>query len=291
MNNKSILACTLCLIILAVCNACTNSGQPSSSTQQASPAPSAAVATATPFVALPQGTQILNTQTFKSPGQNSYTIQTVEDDQEEAAPAPSSRTPDAAALAAPMSGDKYVGTARKAAKLSIANAPLETFTDLSTLINSLTAENTMVHHVPPITVADTSNRVAEEKRNVKVKVFLYAASRENDNDFHLILGRAPSLAPAVYFTMELSGLPANNSSSFTKLKATRTAFKDFFGTRLPSANYDFYSPPIPVEIEGSLFFDMSHATGSRPGPASLRPKMPVVWEVHPITRITFEPTP
>ncbi len=288
MNNKFILACTLCLVILAVCNACTNSP---SSTQQTSPAPSAVVATATPFVALPQGTQILNTQTFKSSGQNSYMIQTVVDDQEEALRSQPSETRDAAALAAPVSGDKYVGTARKAAKLSIANAPLETFTDLSALINSLAAENTMVHHVPPITVADTSNRVAEEKRNVKVKVFLYAASREKDNDFHLILGRAPGLSPALYFTMELSGLPANSSGSFTKLKAARTAFKNFFGTSLPGLNYDFYSPPIPVEIEGSLFFDMSHATGSRPGPVSLRPKMPVIWEVHPITRITFEPTP
>ena len=291
MNNKSILACTLCLIILAVCNACTNSGQPSSSTQQASPAPSAAVATATPFVALPQGTQILNTQTFKSPNQTSYTIQTVEDDQEEALRSQPSGTREVAPMAAPVSGDQYVGTARKAAKLSIANAPLETFGDLSTLINSLAAENKMAHHVPPITTAATSNRVAEEKRNVKIKVFLYAASREDDNDFHLILGRAPGISPALYFTMELSGLPANSSSSFTKLKAARTAFKVFFGISLPGSNYDFYSPPIPVEIEGSLFFDINHVTGSRPGPASLRPKMPVVWEVHPITRITFEPTP
>ena len=117
MNNKSILACTLCLIILAVCNACTNSGQPSSSTQQASPAPSAAVATATPFVALPQGTQILNTQTFKSPNQTSYTIQTVEDDQEEALRSQPSGTREVAPMAAPVSGDQYVGTARKAAKL------------------------------------------------------------------------------------------------------------------------------------------------------------------------------
>ena len=34
---------------------------------------------------------------------------------------------------------------------------------------------------------------------------------------------------------------------------------------------------------------MSHATGSRPGPAKLRPNMPVVWEIHPISKIVFEP--
>lgn len=288
MSNKSILACAVCLVVLAVCNACTNSGQPA---QQSSPAPSAAVATATPFVALPQDTKILQTQTFKSPNQTSYTIQTVEDDREEALRSQPSGTRDVAPGLAAAASDSYVGTARKAAKLAIANAPLETFKDLSTLINSLAPENKMAHHVPPITTTATSNRVAEEKRNVKVKVFLYAASREDDNDFHLILGRAPGSTPAVYFTMELSGLPPNSSSSFTKLKAARTAFKNFFGTSLPGSNYDFYSPPIPVEIEGSLFFDVNHVTGSRPGPASLRPKMPVVWEVHPITRITFEPTP
>ena len=42
-------------------------------------------------------------------------------------------------------------------------------------------------------------------------------------------------------------------------------------------------------VEGSLFFDMSHATGTPPGPSSLRPNMPTIWEVHPITRIVFEP--
>jgi len=49
--------------------------------------------------------------------------------------------------------------------------------------------------------------------------------------------------------------------------------------------YDFYDPPIPIKIEGSLFFDITHATGSRPGPHSLKSRMPVIWEVHPLTSI------
>ena len=53
--------------------------------------------------------------------------------------------------------------------------------------------------------------------------------------------------------------------------------------------YDFYDPPIPIQVEGSLFFDMSHATGQRPGPQSLKSRMPTIWEVHPISSITFEP--
>ena len=43
-----------------------------------------------------------------------------------------------------------------------------------------------------------------------------------------------------------------------------------------------------MEIEDSSFFDMSHASGSRPGPKTLKPFMPVVWEVHPISRIVME---
>jgi len=92
--------------------------------------------------------------------------------------------------------------------------------------------------------------------------------------------------------MELSGLPPSSSASFKKLKAVRDAFKKFFNDNfegnLPGLSYDFYDPPIAVEVEGSLFFDMTHATGSRPGPKSLKSRMPVIWEVHPISKMTFE---
>lgn len=239
--------------------------------------------TATPFVALPPDAKILQTRAFTSSNQKTYTIQTVEDDRELEQPhsAPFS--------VAAVGGDAFSGTARKAAKLSVANAPMEAFDDLQALIASLPPETQMVNHVPPIQTTATSNRVIEEKRNVHIRVFLYAASKENDNDFHLILGRAPGSSPALYLTMELSGLPSAGSASFAKLKAARNAFKTFFGSDLPKSSYDFYTPPIPVEIEGSLFFDASHSSGQRPGPVSLRPKMPVIWEVHPISKIVFEP--
>lgn len=194
----------------------------------------------------------------------------------------------AAAMAGP-GGDKFTGTARRAAKVSIANAPTEVFVDLKDLIASLPSKQKMVNHQPPITTSASSNRVAEEKRNVKLRVWLYAASRENDNDFHLIFGRAPNKTPKMYMTMELSGLPSSTSNSFPKLKAARDAFKNFFGNQMPGTSYQHYVPPIPVELEGSLFFDMSHATGSKPGPQKLRDDMPTIWEIHPISRIEFEP--
>jgi hypothetical protein len=192
----------------------------------------------------------------------------------------------ALAEAAPA-GDKFEGTSRKAAKLSIASAPTKTFQDLKNLVASLPSHEDM--KALNIKTTATSNRVAEEKRNVRLKVFLYAASREDDNDFHLILGRNPNSSPELYMTMELSGLPPANSASSPKLKAARDAYKAFFGENLPGLGYDFYDPPIPVQIEGSLFWDASHSSGQRPGPKSLKSRMPVVWEVHPITKIVFHP--
>lgn len=194
------------------------------------------------------------------------------------------------ALAGPRAApadNTFRGTARKAAKLSIANAAMETFVDLKDLIDTLPAHNKMKHHPDLSTDAD-NDRVAEERRNVRVSAFLYAASLENDNDFHLIVGRDPSKSEK-YLTIEISGLPPQASSAFAKLNEARNAYLDFFGDGLPGPSYDFYDPPIPVEIEGSLFFDMSHATGGRPGPSTLRPRMPVVWEIHPVTKIVFEP--
>ena len=69
----------------------------------------------------------------------------------------------------------------------------------------------------------------------------------------------------------------------------RDVYKGFFASNLPGGTYDYYDPPIPVEVEGSLFFDMTHATGQRPGPQSLKSRMPTIWEVHPITKMVFEP--
>ena len=101
------------------------------------------------------------------------------------------------------------------------------------------------------------------------EAFLYAASREDDNDFHLIIGRNPERSPSMYMTVELSGLPPKSSKHFSRLSKTRNAYKTFFTDNMPGTTYDFYDPPIPVTVEGSLFFDMSHAHGSKPGPGSL----------------------
>jgi hypothetical protein len=203
------------------------------------------------------------------------------------------KAPAPAAIAAAVKrkhpgGDNFTGQARKAAKLSIAAAPTENFRDVSKLIASLPALDAMVKLNIPTTA--NSNRVQQEKRNIHVSGFLFAASAEADNDFHLIVGRDPKAGQEMYMTMEVSGLPPANSPAFGPLNTARTAYKQFFGTKnLPGAGYNFYQPPIPVQIDGSLFFDATHSTGQAPGPPSLKSRMPTIFEVHPITKIKLGP--
>src|SRR5262249_27248053 len=136
------------------------------------------------------------------------------------------------------------GTSRKAAKLSIASSPTKTFADLKTLIESLVPDDKMIAHKPKIKTTASLSRVKEENRNVQVKAFLYAASREDDNDFHLIIGRATSKSPEMYMPMELSGLRPASSPALATLTAARNAFKAFFGSDVPDFTYDFYDPPF-----------------------------------------------
>jgi hypothetical protein len=184
--------------------------------------------------------------------------------------------------------DNFAGTARKAAKLSLPEAETESFEDVAALIASLPKDTKMVNHKPKIKDTATSGRTAEEQRNIRVKAFIYAASRESDNDFHLIVGRDPDADTEVYMNMELSGLPSKSSDAFEQLKSARDSYKNFFKNNLPGNTYDFYHPPVPVTVEGAIFFDITHATGSHPGPASLKSRIPTIWEVHPVSSIEFE---
>ena len=76
--------------------------------------------------------------------------------------APSTGALAKALKAKPPAGDNFAGTARKAAKLSKAQANTEPFTDLKDLIASLAPESTMINHKPKITTGANSGRVMEE---------------------------------------------------------------------------------------------------------------------------------
>src|SRR5690349_6932922 len=79
------------------------------------------------------------------------------------------------ALKPPPAGDDFAGKDRKAAKLSIAGAPIEKFKDVQALIAKLTPDNQMISHKPKISTKPTQDRVKEENHNIHVNAFLYAA--------------------------------------------------------------------------------------------------------------------
>lgn len=235
-----------------------------------------------PVVPRPAAADVLEELTLTSPNGTTYRVLRSREADAYDRPVRAARPPTAPS-------ESFAGTARRAAKLSIATGPVEPFADVQALVASLVPDAAMVQHQPPIATDATSARVVEEERRVQVHAFLYAASRENDNDYHLIVGRDHTLAPPVYMTMELSGLPPVASDAYPVLAGARTAYNTFFAGRLPGPTYDFYDPPIPVVVEGSLFFDVTHSTGPAPGPATFKPYMPTIWEVHPISSIAFEP--
>lgn len=139
--------------------------------------------------------------------------------------------------------------------------------------------------------APQTKRDSREDRNVTVDAYLYAAKRETDNDYHLIIGTSPETEPT-FFNAEVSGLISSGASK-SKLTAARAAYKAFFGGAVPTARYATYSPPIPVRITGSLFYDTEHnlpqGECSVVGTGRCHPC--TAWEVHPVTAIEFELAP
>ena len=133
-----------------------------------------------------------------------------------------------------------------------------------------------------------SARLPEEQTVVVVKAFLYAASKESDNDFHCIVGTEPG-SNVRFMNVEVSGLPAGNARFFSVLKKARDEFKLFFtsgGEALPTGGYEKYDPPIPIQLTGSVFFDVDHVPPAV-GPPGMKPL--TAWEIHPVSDIQFEP--
>ena len=185
--------------------------------------------------------------------------------------------------------DEFEGKDRAAAKTSIADAPMENFQNLKALIKTLPKDTVMLSHQPPISKAKTSNRVAEEKRNVTVTAYLFAAKKEDDGDYHVILGHAAKSSINKFLNVEVSGVP--HSGAFRQpLISVRHDFESFFPQHdkhlATTSGYSHYDPPIQVKLSGSLFYDIDHKPGEV-GPEKIRPK--TSWEIHPVTHIEFEP--
>lgn len=181
---------------------------------------------------------------------------------------------------------EFAGKDRAVAKTSIASAPNESFGNLRELLSSLPSDGKMLQHTPPISKRQDSNRAPEEMRNVTVNAFLYAAKKEDDHDYHVILGSSPVRSQSEFMNVEISGLPAGGPHRAV-LATVRLSFESHLRDHLPGASgYSHYDPPIPVRVSGSLFYDIDHKPGAV-GPKAIKPK--TAWEIHPITKIEFEP--
>lgn len=179
--------------------------------------------------------------------------------------------------------DFFNGEKRADAKTSVAEGNVEPQSSIASLRASLKSDNQM----RALGITEDSERFPQEARNVAVRGVIYAISKESDNDFHLIVGDKNCRAPRCIMNVEVSGLPATKASlDFATLSTVRKKFLANFSDGEPgSSGYDIPDEPIPVSLTGSLFFDVDHGKGTI-GPGRLKPSS--VWEIHPVTDITFE---
>lgn len=180
--------------------------------------------------------------------------------------------------------DYFDGSYRWEAKISKSDASLQTYNTLHSFMNTLENDDNMANHSTPITT--NSARVPEENRNVRLKTaFLYCYSRQTDEDFHLIIGTTQNSTTAIYFNVEVSGLPNDDDDTFSAIQRVRENFLIKAQQRLCSSGYYFFDTPKKIELKGSLFFDKEHYNEDI-GPASARPL--TAWEIHPVTYFKYK---
>jgi len=184
----------------------------------------------------------------------------------------------------------FDGKDRKVAKISVSSGKMESFGDLDELLSTLLDDEIISNKIT--SSGENSNRVKEEKRNVRIElVWLYTFKVQSDEDYHLIIGSTDDVTTANFFNIEISGLPEEGSTHYNALYAARKMFFDFFGEEMGACFAKSYSKslmykPIPIEVEGSLFFDKLHYEARGPiGPAWARGD--TYWEIHPVTSIKF----
>lgn len=139
-----------------------------------------------------------------------------------------------------------------------------------------------------ISSAENSERDIAENENVVVETaYLFAIYKEDDNDYHMIIGSTAKLNSAVLMNIEISGLPRSAST------ATKNKFRRVRG-KIENTSYLQNIPckPSPIlllgtaiilkNIKGSLFWDSQHSGGGV-GPSAARPNS--AWEIHPVIKL------
>jgi hypothetical protein len=183
--------------------------------------------------------------------------------------------------------NSFLGKERADVKTSFLDSPADTFTNLKALFAALPSDEFM--HA--LKWRDDSPRTKSESRVICLTdVYIFAVIKEDDNDYHVVLGSVNDVdADQVFFTAEIAGLPDSGSKYFATLTSVRTDFKNQFRAQSSPGRIFLASsekPPIHLRsITGSLFFDNHHYGGY--GAKHFRTTS--VWEIHPVTSIRFDP--
>ena len=180
--------------------------------------------------------------------------------------------------------DIFSGKDRAKAKTGfVTGVAVKSFTSILQLISLLPEDDEMETKLDK-----KSPRVAEENVNVRLinNIFLYAMKKEGDNDYHVIIGDNKIRSKATLLNVEISGVPKTGTASAkAAIQKVRDFFEDNFVDLCGSKYAVFSEKPIPIVIEGSVFFDIDHKGGTV-GPTGFRPK--TAWEIHPISKINFK---
>jgi hypothetical protein len=138
-----------------------------------------------------------------------------------------------------------------------------------------------------------AGRVEPEKHPVRVHAKLYAVRLEADKDFHCIIGDGES---GPYITAEVSGLPRQGATTaFVGVRKQLRQLVGNSGIEEAKRRYHRPSPPIPVVVTGSLFYDAEHPPRSigpnASGPSRPARKAVTQWEIHPVHTIVRDTAP
>ena len=182
------------------------------------------------------------------------------------------------------SGDIFAGHDRAVAKTHPDTTQKKTFATVDALMASglLTSDTKMRNMNPPIPKDPTSPRVGNETKEVEItKAFLYGIYKEKDNDFHVIIGNGKSGSQMKLLNIEIAALP----NDATILQAPRDTIITRFGDlNCGDGAFKPVGTPIPIKVEGSLFYDIDHPPGAV-GFGIYKPK--TAWEIHPVKNIQF----
>jgi len=184
------------------------------------------------------------------------------------------------------SGNTFSGVDRAQAKTHEVAGPPQSFATVDDFLDSglFIPDDQMINHDPVITKSSESPRVTEEQINVTInKAYIYGIYREQDNDFHMIVGNGQTGAGMRIFNAEVSGLPGDENDSL--LITVRNKILNRFGDiACQDGAFKPVSSFIPITITGSIFFDVDHRAGLV-GFGVYKPT--TAWEIHPITDIEF----